>query len=197
MFAPWAAASRRVRPCALGPLKLSIDVMARKTHQHYIPQFYLRGFVDPSCPQHQEPYLWVYGRGCGRSRRRAPKNVAVEPHFYSVDTGSDSKDSRVEDLLSATESRASPIWTNLGERERELSHEERNTIAIFVACMSARVPGVRERMNAAVDQVSRMILSMTAAQYEDLGEQQRQQIGLSREELIRSAGVLRTAPPNG
>ena len=33
--------------------------MAEKRRHHYIPQFYLRGFVDPQTPAGQTPYLWV------------------------------------------------------------------------------------------------------------------------------------------
>jgi hypothetical protein len=136
--------------------------MAKKTHQHYIPQFYLREFLDPTCPQYQEPYLWVYEKGRATPRKRAPKNIAVESHFYSVETESGDKDSAVEDLLSRVESQTAPIWSKLGDRRQHLSDRERVIIAEFVACMSTRVPSIRTMMNSVIDQSSRMILKMTA-----------------------------------
>jgi hypothetical protein len=161
--------------------------MTGKTRQHYIPQFYLRGFLDPTCPQGQEPYLWVYKKGRVIPRKRAPKNIAVESHFYSVETESGDKDSTVEDLLARVESQTAPLWSRLDDRRRHLSDEERVIIAEFIACMSTRVPSIRTMMDGVTDQVSRMILKITAVHYDDLSDGQRQEIGLSRDELAQAA----------
>src|SRR5215468_8103318 len=51
--------------------------------QHFLPQFYLRQFVDPDTPPDMEPYLWLYDLTERRWRRRAPKNVAALLHYYA------------------------------------------------------------------------------------------------------------------
>lgn len=160
--------------------------MTERSHQHYIPQFYLRGFVDPCCPKRHEPFVWVYNRGCATPRRRAPKNIAAESHFYSVGRENGKKDTKVEEMLSLLESNTAPLWGELDNPARTLSSNEQSIIAEFVACMSNRVPATRARMNTAVNETSKMMLRVLAAHYDDLSESQRQETGLSREDLIQA-----------
>lgn len=69
--------------------------------QHYIPQSYLRGFVDPNTPPNEEPYLWVCERECGNPFRRSPKNLAQESYYYSFRDESGELQHEVEKALSA------------------------------------------------------------------------------------------------
>jgi len=43
-----------------------------KKRNHFIPVFYLKGFVDP----HNEPFLWQYERDCKAIKKVTPKNIA-------------------------------------------------------------------------------------------------------------------------
>ena len=159
------------------------ETVTKRTRHHFIPQFYLRGFVDPSSPKDHVPYLWVYRRGQAEPQKRAPKNVAVISHFYSVDVEGVGRDSRVEDLLSRIESEVAPICRRLRNSEDALSEEDRAALAKFIAWMYFRVPGVRETRDNVFDDLSQLILQMTDAHYEDFPPEQREAIGLSREEL--------------
>ena len=159
--------------------------MTQRSHQHYIPQFYLRGFVDPCCPGNYEPSVWVYDRGCATPKRRAPKNIAAELHFYSVSSENGKKDTKVEEMLSLLESNTAPLWGELEDPAQTLSSKAQSIIAEFVACMSSRVPAARTWLNTAVNETSKMILRVLAAHYDDLSENQRQEIGLSQEDMIQ------------
>lgn len=157
--------------------------MSKKPRQHFIPVFHLRGFVDRTCPPGQEPYLWVYRNGQNTPFRRAPKNVAAQLHFYSVETPHDKRDYVAEDLLSSIESRAARIWNRLADRDLCLSSEERGDVATFVASIAVRTPQMRAAINVPIDSVARQIIQLTVAHYGELTDMQRQQIGLSRAEL--------------
>lgn len=54
--------------------------------QHYIPQFYLRGFTDPDTPEGYEPCVWVYPLSKRTWRKRGPGNVAAEAEYYTIST---------------------------------------------------------------------------------------------------------------
>ena len=49
---------------------------------HFVPQFYLKGFVDPASEGRPNPYLWVVDLQSQILQRRAPKNVASLTGFY-------------------------------------------------------------------------------------------------------------------
>ncbi len=167
--------------------------MSKRSRQHYVPVFYLRRFVDETCPPGQEPCLWVYQKGQNTAFRRAPKNVAAELHFYSVDSPDGERDSEAEELLSSIESRAARIWHDLSNRDLCLSSEERGAVAEFVASMAVRTPHIRAAIDAPIDGLARQIIDLTLAHYDELTDAQRQTIGLSRAELQRASapGVFR------
>lgn len=157
--------------------------MARRSRQHYVPVFYLRGFVDQTCPTAQEPYLWLYEKGRGNPARRAPKNVAAQVHFYSVETEEGGRDSTAEELLASIESCAAPIWRRLGDRDLCLTREERAAVGEFVACLATRTPSLRGAINQSIDRMARSVIEVTEAHYDELTDTQREEIGLSRAEL--------------
>lgn len=117
--------------------------MAEKRRHHYIPQFYLRGFVDPATPPRQTPYLWVWDKHAAAVNRRAPKNLALEMGYYAVEADRGLDYATVENELSQIENRAAfalrrylgqPIG-NRGPIQPDLS--------TFLAWLAARVPWYR------------------------------------------------------
>lgn len=162
--------------------------MTQKKNQHYIPQFYLQSFVDPSCPPDHKPYVWVYKRGHAMPKKRSPKNIAKYSYFYSLNTKNLEKDQVVEDLLSnIIESKSAIIWKTLSDPVRFLSENERKTIAVFIACMYSRVPAIRSADDDFVNQLSKMILRMTATYYDKLDRDRQAEIELSSDELQKIA----------
>lgn len=161
--------------------------MTQKKKQHYIPRFYLQSFVDPACPPDHEPYVWVYKRRHAVPKKRSPKNIAKYPYFYSFNTKNLGKDQVVEDLLSHVESNSAIIWNTLSDPIRFLSENERKTIAVFIACMYSRVPAIRSADDDFVNQLSKMILRMTATNYDKLDRDRQAEIELSRDELQKIA----------
>jgi hypothetical protein len=157
--------------------------MSKKARQHYIPVFYLMGFVDEACPPGQEPYLWVYQKGRTAPFRRAPRNVAARLHFYSVVTAEHNQDLVAEELLSSIESRAARAWRRLSDGTLRLSKEARGDVATFVASLAVRTPRIRAAINAPMDGVARRVIELTLAHYDELTGAQRDAIELSRAQL--------------
>lgn len=54
--------------------------MSRKKRNHYVPEFYLRSFIDPFNP----PYLWVYEKGNPEILKVSVKDAAVKKEYYTV-----------------------------------------------------------------------------------------------------------------
>ncbi len=80
--------------------------IAEKRRHHYIPQFYLRGFVDPATPPPQTPYLWVWYKHAAAVDRRAPKNLAWEIGYYAIEAHHGLDYATVENELAQVENRA-------------------------------------------------------------------------------------------
>jgi hypothetical protein len=60
----------------------------KKRRHHYLPEFYLKGFVDSN----REPYLWIYEKGNMEIRNASPKDAAVLSDYYSFTNPKGEKD---------------------------------------------------------------------------------------------------------
>ena len=78
--------------------------MTMAKNQHFLPQFYLRQFVDPDTPVNQEPYVWLFDLPARRWRKRAPKHVASLRHYYAVRDEDDQLINLLEPNLATVES---------------------------------------------------------------------------------------------
>lgn len=66
---------------------------------HYVSQFHLRGFTDPSTPISESPWLWVTDRSCAKVFRRAPKNLAWSRGLYARPGGLADRSASIEAYL--------------------------------------------------------------------------------------------------
>jgi len=130
--------------------------------QHYLPQFYLKGFCVPESPIGYEPYLWVYFRSSQKWQKRAPKNLATESDLYSFIEANGNRNDEIEKMLSVIESRMAEIIKTKIEKRQPLNFEDRVTIAIFVAFMSIRVPAFHEHIGSFVTEVAERIMMLQA-----------------------------------
>lgn len=114
--------------------------MAKKRH-HYLPQFYLKGFIDPN----NKPFIWVYEKGNPDViRNDTAKNIAFQNHYYSFVNLEGNKDSEtIENFLSHIEGLAAPVFKKIKNQCR-LNEEEKVVFAHFLALTMSRVPNYRE-----------------------------------------------------
>jgi hypothetical protein len=76
---------------------------------HFVPEFYLKGFTDPDTPAGHKPYLWIYKIDERRWRKRAPKNVATEPDYYTFMDRDGNRQDNVEGFLADLEGRTATV----------------------------------------------------------------------------------------
>lgn len=111
---------------------------------HFVPQFYLKAFRDPSVPEGQEPWLWVADLHEQVVERRAPKNVGRAANYYAFPEWEATGEEPPEQLLAKVESAAAPVVRKLLSGEFELTGQERADLLFFTAVFVTRVPFFRK-----------------------------------------------------
>jgi hypothetical protein len=108
-----------------------------KTFQHYVPQLYLRGFLDPIEEAKGQCVLWLYT--IGYSPKRVPtKKIGGEDFFYNYEEDDGTQQVWIEDDLSRLEGHTAPILRKLGIGDTHLSPQERSEFSGFLALTFCR-----------------------------------------------------------
>jgi hypothetical protein len=123
-----------------------ITGMARTKKHHYVPVFYLNGFIDPDT----HPYIWVYQKGSFEVLKLRPENCGFEKDYYSFVNPSGKRDSdTIEYAFSSLESGVAPIFEKINN-EGFPDEKERVALSFFLACAMTRVPSFRNAIEASV-----------------------------------------------
>lgn len=115
--------------------------------QHYVSQFYLRGWQVKvnSIPKR----VWIYEKGKS-PRHSAIKRVAGEENFYAIrDFKGDMDNSTVEQFLGQIESKAGTIFQKILEQETLIA-DERKYFAEFLMIFCFRSPASKKRISQLV-----------------------------------------------
>lgn len=116
--------------------------MSEPRQHHYIPRFYLSGFVDQRILQRENrEVIWVYERGKD-PRPSSAANEARERDFYSYKDG-DSRSVQFETWLSKLEETVAPIINHLKTKQRDITEVEKDWLALFAGIMQMRTPARR------------------------------------------------------
>jgi Protein of unknown function (DUF4238) len=111
------------------------------SRHHYVPQWYLKGFCDPTTPAGREPSLWVrkFGETLAdyTDARRSPKNLAAQAGYYEYETPDPD---RFERFLSRMEDRAAFTTRAWLARPAGTRGEVPGELLEFLAWLAARVP---------------------------------------------------------
>jgi hypothetical protein len=126
--------------------------MSKPKKQHYVPQCYLREFVDPLTPAKQEPYVWVFTKDGKHKERRAPKNVFHETDLYRLEIHGQ-KDYVIERSLSALEGDYARVVREKIKKHLPLAEAEYVTLCAFIAAMMQRTLRFKENIQSVHDQL--------------------------------------------
>lgn len=138
------------------------EVIVPKIRHHYIPQFCLRGFLDPD----QENSLWVYDKDLATVFPSTPLNIACEKHYHSFINEEGERDTEtIEHLYEVIESNTSPILEKI-HANTPLDEEDKSKFSVFVASMMLRVPNHRKNIEKAVADVMIKMEKMLASDKE-------------------------------
>src|ERR1022692_38891 len=86
---------------------------------HYLPQFYLKGFAD------EGGAFWLFDRERKEYRLQKPINTGVEKDFYQVTRPDGEKTDEVEKMLSAVEGTCKQIIDRVDNRVVRWDGEDR------------------------------------------------------------------------
>jgi len=128
--------------------------------QHYIPQFYLKNFSQDQ----ERIYIYDKKKGDkGEIRYQTTVEVAHENHFYTYRTKKGTKEN-LEDFFCQFEGDAAAIIDKV-HRDRQITPEEKQKLALFVAFIYTRTPTFKartEEMHSKMgEKLSRMMIQMT------------------------------------
>ena len=121
-------------------------------NQHFLPQFYLRQFVDPETPSDNEPYVWLYDLTEHRWRQKAPKNVAALRHYYAYRGGDNNPINLVEPHLAQVESISATLIRKLVS-QTALTEREQLHFSLFIAQLTVRTPQFRSMTESYLDRI--------------------------------------------
>lgn len=133
--------------------------------QHYIPQFLLRGFLDPSRPT--DPVIWAYNGSNHQWKRMRPRRAAALPGFYTITNRQGEEANEIETYLSQLENKAAKILRDAIIPRRILNDEQRCNLAEFIAAMFARVPFIQESISGIFQNVGENIAWLTYQRFTD------------------------------
>jgi hypothetical protein len=111
--------------------------MDTRKRNHYLPQLYLRNFVQ----NHEKDIFWVYYKGEKVPRLQTPVNTGIEKHLYNVKRSDGSLNDSIEKyLLSPIEGKVGPIIKKLIATKSRLKNEGIFDLALFLSFMETRTP---------------------------------------------------------
>src|SRR5436309_3111889 len=107
-----------------------------KKNQHYIPQFYLRGFLDPDQVAKNQHKRWCYSIG-RRPKAFPTSRVGCKELFYAFERDGQ-MDLSLEDILGKMETDIAPTLRKLASGSMALTAQERSEFSTFLALMLCR-----------------------------------------------------------
>ena len=120
--------------------------MAEQAH-HYVPQTYLRGFLDPIEVKRRQHNLWRYLPGKA-PKAKGTKTIAQETDFYDLPEVPP-EENDPEEILAKIESNVAPHLAAI--REGKLpKNQARMSVALYIGLQWTRTPWFRELANRAV-----------------------------------------------
>jgi hypothetical protein len=122
---------------------------------HYVPKFYLDGFVDPATDK-----LWVVDLKTASIRPDAPINAARISGYDNLqgNTITIKERSVASKALKAIETRAAPVIAKLRNQIFLLTFEGKDDLSNFIGQQISRVPVFRNFINARMDEVPNEII---------------------------------------
>jgi len=117
--------------------------MSRPINQHWVPQFYLRGFATPETRCAKEAQVWILSRrdSDGIEQLTNVRNVCAKRYLYAPKDRSGERSWESDDRLKCIETLLAPMWRAVSEDFIALDDDSfRKALALFAASMTLRHP---------------------------------------------------------
>jgi hypothetical protein len=110
--------------------------MRPSIRNHYLPQFYLKFFLN-----NDSSVFWVYYKGKSEPIPQTPINTGVEKNLYNIKMEDGTINDSIErDVLSPLEGEASSIIENLVKSKSKIKDENIPILSSFLSFMATRIP---------------------------------------------------------
>ena len=121
--------------------------MGKLERQHFLPQFYLRGFMDPK----NKPFIWMYEKGSELIKPVSVKDAAVHSNYYAFEKedGTINRYSYEEGFAKIEDIVAPSIKKALNFEP--INNIERGHISTFMALSFLRVPSFRDGIKKTIE----------------------------------------------
>ncbi len=158
----------------------------KHSRQHIIPASYLQAWCDPSTPQGQTPYVWVFSKDGSEHRKRAPEKLFTERDMYTLTTSDGKRDLTLEYNFARLESEFTKLRRNKLNKRKQLSTYEHLILCMFVVAMRTRTRPYRDHWGS---QWKRLL---------DVAEQMQQKLDAMEPEARERAilALSHDAPPD-
>lgn len=130
--------------------------MSKSVNQHWVPQFYLRGFSTRETRQAKEPQVWIFSKqdSDGIEQLTNVRNVCAKRYLYSPRDKSGQRNWKVDDKLQVVESLLSQLWPQVASDFIDLGNESiRKALSLFIATTHVRHPDNRRNLRSIHKQI--------------------------------------------
>lgn len=127
--------------------------MPNYKRQHYVPQCFLREFVDPNTPIGYEPYIWIFNKNGKNRRNKSPTNILISNNLYTINIVGKVRNYFIEKTLSSIEDEYANIFRNKIKKRLPLSEYEHVILCVFVATMLQRILRQKDNLEQFLDEL--------------------------------------------
>lgn len=127
--------------------------------QHFVPQSYLAGFVDPNTPKDKKPYVWVFSKDGKKKYRNFPDTIFKVKHLYTLKIKGQ-KNYFIENTLSEIEGQYATIFREKISKRLPLNDLEHIMLCVFVSTMLFRTISQKKNIEGFLDKLIEMTESM-------------------------------------
>jgi hypothetical protein len=132
--------------------------MVKRRH-HYLPQFYLKGFIDPD----NSPHIWVYDKEGEDIIKSTARDIAVEKHYFSFIDVQGKRDSEtLENMIAKIEKDTADVVKKILSY-KPITTDEKALFAIFISYMMIRPPNYRKNIENAFAESTKIMMQFMAS----------------------------------
>ena len=114
--------------------------------QHWIPQSYLKAWIDPEVPKNYEPYVWVFSKDGREAKKKSPKSIFFEKEMYTINHSKRKRNLLIEKTLAEIESQFINIKRNKLDKKLKITKREHDLLMLFIAAIDSRTKKQRDHL---------------------------------------------------
>jgi hypothetical protein len=124
--------------------------------QHYLSQFYLKGFGKRnSNPKSEAIQNWVYFINEKKVKLKEPKNIAYKSHMYSKIKGNKKYDHTLEKYFGDIENAVAPLFIKISDQVKKwnttnstfnFEQKDKILLILFVFWSMKKTPAIKEKI---------------------------------------------------